>query len=308
MSENRAAAAAPDDIDLGLVVGRLLKRWKFIAISAVIFAGLGLIYLNVATHRYAAELKVIPVYGENSFGGALGGLSSLAMLVGVRLPSGEGNSSIQLYMEGIHSQEAAERLARDSSIMTTIFHDEWDEAAQNWRDPNPFISSVKEAAAALVGRPATPWMPPDATRLRRYIEENVDVEQDTRTPVVTLSMVHEQPEFATRFLALLDREVDRELKARALARGMANVKYLIEKAESVSAVEHRQALTAALIEQEKQLMMASSDAPFAAEPFGSPVSSADPVTPNPLLTISLAVVLGFLASSAWILARSSAGD
>ena len=56
----------------------------------------------------------------------------------------------------------------------------------------------------------------------------------------------------------------------------------------------RQALHDILAEQEKRRMVASSNLPFAAEPFGAPTVSVKATSPRPLLLIFTSLVLGIV--------------
>ena len=72
---------------------RVLKAYKlFIAILALVFAGLGALYALTQPNEYTATVKLLPELDSKAAGGSLGGLKSLAGLAGIDL-GGAGNSS-----------------------------------------------------------------------------------------------------------------------------------------------------------------------------------------------------------------------
>ena len=68
-------------------------------------------------------------------------------------------------------------------------------------------------------------------------------------------------------------------------------------------IEHRQVLSAALLKQENTRMMASSNLPFAAEPFGAPYQSIKPTNPNPFLVIPGVIFFSFFIGTLWIIRK-----
>lgn len=284
-----------DDIDLGLFFRRIFQHWLLISGVVAATVAMAVLYLHVATYKYTVVLKVTPVdNGSTAAAGSLGGLGGLASMVGVNLSSGQGVAPFQLYLESLKSRDTAKLMMADETLMRSIFANQWNPETGKWQEPQSGLRSVKRAVMSTLGMPVLPWHAPDATDMQAYLEANVSVAQDTKTRVGTVSMEHEDPQFAVEFISSLDRRVDSELRRRALVRGRANIEYLSQKLASVTIAEHRQAIADALSEQEKQIMMASSGAPFAAEPFGMAAASAGPTSPRPVLVLLLGAVLGFL--------------
>ncbi|MGC3982224.1 MAG: Wzz/FepE/Etk N-terminal domain-containing protein [Steroidobacteraceae bacterium] len=296
------AQAYPDDIDLGQFFSRIFQHW--ITIGAIVVAAIALAigYLHAATYEYTAELKVTPVdSGASGLAGSLSGLGGLASMVGVNISTGQGVAPSQLYVESLQSRDAARLLIDHESLMHVAFAKEWNASTGKWQEPSGVLRSIKRGVLSALGVPVSPWHAPDEADLQAYLEKNVSVDQDTKTKVITLSTSHADPQFAVQLISALDRAVDNDLRRRALERAQANIEYLSQKLGSVSIAEHRQAIAEALSEQEKQIMMASSGAPFAAEPFGMAAASSEPTNPKPVLVLMLGAVLGFLLACALVL-------
>ena len=72
---------------------RVLKAYKlFIAILALVFAGVGAVYSLTKANQYVSTVKLLPELDSKTSGGGLSGLKSLAGLAGIDL-GGAGSSS-----------------------------------------------------------------------------------------------------------------------------------------------------------------------------------------------------------------------
>lgn len=292
-----------DEIQLGELVGALWANRLLIIGTILLFIAAALAYLNVATYRYTAELKVTP--SESSGGGSpsASGLAGLASIAGISLGQESGATPFQLYLEGIKSRNAAEVLVQRLDIAKVVFKAEWSEERQRFIDrPNAIGNTIRDLKGAL-GLPIYPWQEPGAARMQAFIQDNVTITENPKSPVVTLAFSHADQKFASRFLDVLHQVVDEQLRRKALQRSGRYISYLNTQLQRVTVAEHRQALTQALSEQEKFRMMASSGLAYAADPFGEAASSLHPTSPQPAITIFLSATLGFACGALIVLIR-----
>jgi hypothetical protein len=293
---------APDLLDLATLV---LRGWPIVLGVVAASLLLMILYLNVATYRYTAELKLtVAQSGTGSLSTSLKNLSGLASIAGVQLPQDSGAIAFLRYGENLRSATAARVIVADPALVRTIFATEWDEERQAFVEPRSSLRTLANGAKRLIGVPVYPWREPDAVRIQAWLHRHVSVVQDQRRPLATVSFRHPDPEFAGRFLMALHQGVDRDLKRRALARADSNIAYLEEKLRTVSVAEHRAALTDALGEQERIRMLAGSGAPFAAEPVGEVTVSDRPTFPRPALFLVGAALVGAFLGSLVVLVRA----
>ena len=283
-----------DEINILELAQKLLARWPIILACMMLTLSAGVLTLRYSTYTYTAELKVTPVQ-TNAQGSLsqLGQLSGLASLVGVALPRSDATPFF-LYVESVASRAVADQLATDPELMKRVFRSEWDASTNRYVERLTTFDSIANSLRDLFGIPVFPWTPPDGARLQLYLQNSVEVVEDTRKPIVTLRYEHEDPAFATAFLATLDRAIDSELRRKTLDRVNENITYLSQQLTAVRLAEHRQAIIGMLSEQEKSRMMASSTAPIAAETVSGPTSSFRPTKPRQLLVIAATVLAGFL--------------
>jgi uncharacterized protein involved in exopolysaccharide biosynthesis len=298
-----------DEITLVDVARKLRARWLIIAAFMVICSAAGLLTLHLVTYTYAAVLKITPVQSTAQTSPSLRQLTGLASLAGLSVPSGQEGTLFFLYVESVTSRAVADELAKNPNIMKVVFKDEWNGEADHFEKKvgryDPWIDKAKE----LIGIPSYPWAPPDGARLQVYLQDNLDILEDTKKPLVTISYDHQDPAFAVSLLTALNHTIDDLLRKKTLTRVNENIAYLSQQLSTTTLNEQRQAIIEALNEQVKLRMAANSNAPVAAEIVSGPTSSYRPTKPRPELILAGAVFgglfLGIIAALAWGWLRSS---
>jgi hypothetical protein len=281
-------------IDFATVATLLRQQWRLIVGCIVAALVIAAVYLNLATYRYSIEMRVAPTANGSADGvsSKLSQLGGLAAVAGVSLPDAGGAGTFKLYVEALHSRDVAEVLARDPAILHGVFPHEWDAHTHSWRVPAGALHDLTTAVKPLLGIPALPFAPPGPARLQQWMTEQVGVDQNLKTPVVTVMLMSDNPAFAVRFLDQLNITADTLLRQRALLRTDDYIRYLSARLPTVTLAEQRVAIAQALGEQERLKMAASSTRPFAADVFEHPAASDRPVTPVPVRVLGIALVLG----------------
>lgn len=304
----RAAAhsAYTDDDEIDLrALAALLWRHKFlIGFITVLCFLIAVLYLHFAEPVYRATLQVTAPQGQQSSspGGGLGALAELAGAGG--LLGGADATSFELYLAGLTSLEAANRLATNEPLMRRVFASEWSEQTQSWVEPDSTLREFIQAIKPWLGMKNYPWSPPGGQRLQEFLEKNSAIGRDKKSPIVTITFEDPDPELAHAILTLLHREMDTLLRARNIRRSTDHIEYLTGKLATVTVIDYRQALIQALAKQEQNLMASRSDQPFAAEPFGDVFVSRRPVKPQNALVLALGVISGLFAGMFFVFARA----
>lgn len=277
------------------IVARFGRHWLAGIIALVVGVGFAIFYLHIVAPRYVAQLVVTPADqpGNKSTTG-LGGLGSL---VGLDL-SGQTNSAFSLYSDAVTSLPIAVRLSRDPRVMHGVFRDAWDPIARRWRQPESIMTTIVASAESLVGLPRPPWRVPDASDLKLSLERRIVVTEDKRRAAVTISFSDTDPRFAGFLIAQVNSAADEFLRQKALARASLYVTYLERRLAQIQVAEYRLTMAEVLGNYEKTKMLASSNASYAAEPFGWVWVSPVPASPKPVLVVATAV-LGAIA--VWVL-------
>jgi len=272
----------------------VLKARRALILMAMLIALLGaILYLRTADYLYEAQLRISAA--PNSAGSAprLGSLSGLAALAGVGV--GAEATPFRLYLEDLHSLTTAAALAHDPKLMQTVFADEW--TGSQWQPKASLADHIDALLLRLSGPKIAAAAPPDAARLQIWLSANINIEEDPRSPVITLSLRHKNPAFAKAFLDRLNEVADARARTRTIARAQANIAHLDRRLKVTAPLDIREALFATRAVEDQKLMLAKNPAPFATQRFGSVSASSRPVTPNQGRLLIVALILGLAAGT-----------
>ena len=293
-------AVADDGFEVGEILARLWRRrWWLFAVTFVALV-LGSVFLHLSTPRYTSSLVVTPT-DENASHNLASQFGGLASLAGVSLPLG-GSSPFSLYAGGVFNRDTAERIAKDPALLHGAFPKEWNASTQQWQQPPSSIRPLVIAVKQVIGVPIVPWTAPDAVRMQEFIARKIKVEEPAKKAIIVLRTEQAQPVYGEALLKAVQQAVDAQLRERALARTEQNIAYLTQKLATVTLAEHRQALANGLAEAERASMAANSTVPFAGEAFGQVSTSRLPTSPQPVLTLLIAAMLGLIIGSVLALA------
>jgi hypothetical protein len=271
-------------------VKELSARWMlgFFAIALSFFAGI--LYLHVATHKYTAELLVVPAdQPDSSLPSSMAGLGSL-----VGLDISQNNLSFTMYTDALATGQVAEAIGKNARIMRNIFANEWDEKAQAWREPAGPVRTLSQWGKELLGIPIKSWSPPGPQQVREYISKRVKVSEEKRRPVIRITYENKDPHFAKYFLENVSSQADLFLREQSIARTSAYISYLEKRLMDVTIAEQRQSLAQLISSYEKSRMMSSSSASFAGDRFGEINISPRPTSPNLVLVLAISFSMGLL--------------
>lgn len=276
----------------------LIRSRRALIAGAVVGIVMASVYAHFAARVYEVSLTVTPT-AQNATT-SLKSLGNLGSMLGIANPLAGRNDPFDFYLAGLNARVTMERLAKDQTLMHALFPQEWSQESQTWHPRRSPVRALARGIAEFAGFPLRPWTPPDAARLQEYVKKNVAVDSDKKTRLTVISIRSDHPETASRLLYGLHQAIDGYLRDRTMVRATNYIDYINRELTKVTVAEYRQALIDTASEQEKLRMAASSNLPFAAEPFGGSEVSARPVSPNlPLLWV-LGAILGAATGGVWV--------
>ena len=273
-------------------VGRAIwaRRDIFFLTVCAIFVVTVLI-LHLVSKSYEISTSIAPITQSNQQ--ISGGLSALAKLGGVNVNGlNGGGEQFRLFISSIASRDVADQLAKDQDLMRGLFPGQWSQSEQRWKEPKSVLHLVSQGVKNLLGIPVRPWAPPSGEDVSKLLTTQIEVDEDPKSPVVTLRIQSDHPKVALQLLQELVHVIDEKLRANALQRANDYIAYLGREIESISVAEYRAALIERLSEQEQTRMMASANVSFAAQTFSGPTASTLPSAPKSILILISALVVG----------------
>ena len=287
-----------DSIDLLQFLGFVRRRWLWVLGAMLLGGSLALVYLNIATPKYSATLRVSAASSGGGLGGALGQLGGIAAMAGLDLGKGSGSAAtpFDLYLDKLRSHANAEELARDPAVMRHIFFREWNETERRWQEPDSLVHNLDKVVQNIAGQPRPPYQPPDADELTEYLADKLGVTaaKPKDPPLTTIVFEDRDPAFAAMLLNRVHSFADDAVRALALRRATENSRFLTGRLSITQNVDQQRSLSEILLDQERQIMMASSSVSFAATPSQPAVTSPEPVRPKVPTTIIAGLLLGAL--------------
>ena len=268
-------------------------RSKFILLAGlVVGVVIAILYLNVATYRYTATLRVIPAQSDS--GSDQSGMMGLAALAGVDI-GGRLVSPFSLYQNSVRDRVVIDQLSRNPAIMRAAFPSRWDRKRNQWRLDKGTIGAFSDGIKAIIGLPVYPALAPTSEDLFRFIRARSRSELDDKSQILTLAFDDSNGAFAAMMLRRMHVLADESLRQRMLRQSTIYIDYLERKLRTATLLEQRVSLVQVLSAQEKIRMSASAGTPFAAAAFGDIVVSNRPTMPNPPLVLVVGAVIGLAA-------------
>ena len=289
-----------EEIDLFVLISVAWnQKLLFLKIILVVMA-FTILILQLVEHKYTVSIKVTPVSSSSSNNVSLNRLANLA---GTDLGQNSETNTFELYLEGIHSIETATTLAKNEALLKRAFPGYWNSSSNEWAEPRGIIPFLKKSFNILVGRPFPSIEKPGGAKFQEFLQKKINISESLDSSIVTYSIETADIAFGKEVLSELNKIVDEQLRIKSLERTEQQIRYLTIKLSDVKNNEHRQVLSAALLKQENTRMMASSNVPFAAEPFGAPYQSIKPTNPNPFLVIPGAIFFSLFIGGLWIIRK-----
>lgn len=149
---------------------------------------------------------------------------------------------------------------------------------------DPQVRRGLEADRSFVfSGPDTRW---NAARLSQYIARRVRLEPVGQGPMRKLVYLHPDAGFAVYFLSRIQSAGDALIRKGIREDAGQRIAYLQEAIDSTNNPEHRKALTALLMEQERLRMLVSIDQSYAASVIEPASASYKSVWPDKILVVA----------------------
>lgn len=289
----------PMEFDFQIILSRLRDGWQSIAA----FIGLGLIITLIFLHNartiYRVEMLILPAPADQAVASSQSPTASaLGSLLGVS--AGQASSDYLRYQHLIYSPATAARMNKRDGMMRYVFSSNWDEKEKRFRPSPPDTRTI------LLG-----WLfslshikvdnPPDITSLADYVQAHVIITPSVTTDIVTVRMEDPRPEFAKKVLLSAHNAANDLLRNNVAERARQQVDYLNRKLAETSVADYRATLLALLSQQEKTLMLTQTNASFAAEIVSPPTAYPTPVSPRPVLSVVVAILVSGLIGAAIVI-------
>jgi len=254
----------------------LMDLWRsrhFLFAGCVMGFCCALVFIMVAVPYRQAHMVLIPASSLESAGRSLAGVSEGGAIMPSETSGPSASQNFQQFQAMTHGAAVASLLLRSSDMMHGI-------------------SSEK---STRFSKPEGGWTP---EKLAEYIEKRVLFSSVGETPMREMAYRHPDPKFAAAFLARLHTVTDSLIRYNVRKAVEGRIAYLQDALSRTMNPDHRRAVTALLMEQERLKMLVSIDQPYAATIVEPAFFSSKPVWPDKALVFSVfcgaGLFLGFM--------------
>ena len=279
-----------NSISIADIFERALKSWAY-GLAGLILGSLAGIYVIWTTPpNYTVSIGLLPMESSgsdlNESGGALGALAGLTGLNSGPVPK------YTRFMAALNATGVAEIMNRDHDMICRTFSD-CDVKTHKWRKHTGFRAWLGRQLARL-GHLSDPDNPRTALDLSQYTKANIQPSSDKTTRILTLSVQTRDPIFMRAYVLMLVQSANKYVKEQDRYVLQRYVEYLYSKLATTTNISQREALGTLVLEQERKLMLAAVDVPYAANIQDGPnISESN----NPARTLIVDSIIGLLLGS-----------
>ena len=305
-SSHGSHAGMVDEIDLRELIALLWSgKWLISAVTsvaAVASVAIALLQPNI----YTANALLAPA--EQS-GGGMGALmqqySGLASLAGVSLPGGEDGSRAQLGMHLMQSRAfIGDFIERRDMLPALMAVDSWDSrSGEIIFDPDIYDVASKKWVRAVE---STESPKPSAQQAHKAFVSSLSVVQDKKTGYVTVSVEHQSPVLAAKWVNWLIEDVNDAVKAQDVAEAKKSIEYLREQVTNTPLADLQAVFFDLIQSQTETVMLAEVRQEYVFKTIDPAVVPEEKSKPSRALICVLGALLGGVLGVVIVLIRQYA--
>lgn len=282
-----------DEIDLLELTRAVWQGKLLVIIITMVFAASSVMYAVSLPDIYKSEALLSPNTQESSGGlGALSGqFGGLAALAGVSLSAGS-SDKIAYTLEIIKSRQFIYEFIQQNHLKAPIL------AAYGWdRKTGDLIynsdlfdvSTNKWVRGVKAPKQAEPSL---FEAYQHFVKENLTVNQDKSSGMVTVSISHYSPILARQLVDKIVKAINQTIKQQDLAEAVKSIRYL-EKELATTSVVNSQSMFYQLIEKQQQtIMLTKVRDDYVLKIVDPPVVAEEKSGPKRVLICILGTILG----------------
>lgn len=287
--------------DIAATIELLWRNKLKIFLSTSVFGLLSLIGSMLLPSVYSSSVLLAPANQSSSaLSGLLEQYGGLASVAGISLPGSDDDSQINLAIEIMKSRAFHSQFVEKNDMAPLIMAvREWDPQKKEIKFNENYYNS-KEKKWTRKAKPPYGVVPSDE-EIHKELKKRISITSDKKTGFIRVTFMHESPVFASRFLGLLVSEVNQKLRNQAITESKKSIEFLNEQI-NLSAFADLNSLFFGLIEkQTEKIMLASARPEYVFQIIDPPYVAKKPVSPNRFIIVVMALLLGFMMSSIYLI-------
>ncbi len=215
---------------------------------------------------------------------------------------GGGSDKTALALEVLKSRDFVGRFIEKYDLFVPLMAAEGWSRGDNRLKINPEVYDVENKTWVRVVK--APFQPkPSVLETYEEFKKLFNVSQDKSTSMVTLSVEHFSPFLAQKWVSILVKEINEEMRRRELEEAERSINYLTNQINKTDIADVRTMLFSLVEEQTKTVMLANVRSEYVFKTLDPAVVAELKSGPKRALICILAVLLGGMVSIVWVLIR-----
>jgi len=267
------------EIDVLKIAKLLMTRKKVLIFSAIIGFAVMAAVSFIIPPTFSSSVKLAP--SERLNNNTTNNLSALGGIVGL----GNANTGDKLttYYGIIESKEIVGKFINKYNLKPILFKKRWDPTNSIWINHDE--PSLLEAITC-------------------FREGFLQISKDNLTGFVTISIRHQDPVIAEKWVVNFTSFMNSTLADRQKTMSQNNIDYLKRLLQSSEAVFLKLQISELLTKELSTLMLINTNTAFAYQTIDSAVVPEKPVAPKKRVYALLGILIGLLLSSMYIIIKS----
>ncbi len=288
-----------DEISLGEIFSKILRRWYLIAIFGAVGLMVGIGVAKNTGFYYDAYMLVMP---SQSGGNQTQGFDLRDTVTKALIGSnGAASSNFILFSELMTSTTVAGRLQEKFQLLQELNASRWNPASKTWKPARyDAVQGFKLSILNWFGYPDLPE--PSVLDLSSYIDGSLSISLVGKSGLYRIEFRHGKPEEALRWLKLVYNETQEHMLQTHKETLRKQILFLEGEFGRTTALDHRAVLSSTLSKLVLELTMLQSGLPFVANVIEPPTVSGVPDGPRLFMIILTAVVLATVLGFVFIFA------
>lgn len=286
-----------DDVEFDVFdfLGRILSRWRWMALAGLIGLAFALTYYFLAEWKYSARLVASVQTNPYTPGeGAMG----TGSLVSLALGGTQTNDRINDALLILRGQSFPHRFAVKNGLLRELFAERWDADNNRWLpEPGPFGlgGSPKEGVDHT----------PTEQDVFELFGDICTVESDASGGFLVVSVTWKSPEKSVEWVRRILQQLNREMWERDVSFSQSLREALYEEVRKEQILEIRQALFDSISRESEKLSYAGANNPddYIFSVIDGPILPDEPSSPRLVLLVVAGVLLGSLLALFVLLIR-----
>lgn len=291
------AAPADDEIDLRELWNVIWRgKWIIIAMTTV-FTIAAAVYALSLPNIYQSKALLAP--SEDAQGGGMsrmaGQLGGLASLAGISMGGAVSDDKVAVAMAVMKSRKFITGFIEKHEILPELMAvEQWNRGSEELVFDAELYSAeegvwVREVAPPKEAKPSS-W------EAYKKFMQILSVSQEEDTGFVTVSVEHQSPYLAKRWVSLLVDNVNDVMKDKDVTEAQRSIEFLQNQLGGVALADMRTVFYQLIEEQTKTIMLAEVRDEYVFSTIDPPVVAEERVKPNRALILVVGTMLGGVLS------------